>query len=232
MIRIGIVGCNYGRLVHLPAFRLDPRCEVVALAGTRRRAYRRAGACREYPAGIRQLERSRRASGCRRRHHCDTAEPAAGDRHARARTGQAGVRRKADGRRSARAPQRMAEGRRGQRPGHHGRFQFFRDPGMAQGEVAAGARRDRPLAPCRGQLERRELRPPGCGSRTGRRIGDDGGGVLGNFVSHSFHYLEWLCGPISGLSARLSGLPDEPAMETNAAHQHGVSLGRRRPASP
>ncbi len=34
MIRIGIVGCNYGRLVHLPAFRLDPRCEVIALAGT------------------------------------------------------------------------------------------------------------------------------------------------------------------------------------------------------
>ena len=34
MIRIGIVGCNYGRLIHLPAFRLDPRCEVIALAGT------------------------------------------------------------------------------------------------------------------------------------------------------------------------------------------------------
>ena len=34
MIRIGIIGCNYGRLVHLPAFRLDSRCEVIALAGT------------------------------------------------------------------------------------------------------------------------------------------------------------------------------------------------------
>ena len=33
MVRIGIVGCNYGHLVQLPAFRLDPRCEVVALAG-------------------------------------------------------------------------------------------------------------------------------------------------------------------------------------------------------
>ncbi len=33
MIKIGIVGCNYGRLVQLPAFRLDPRCDVVALAG-------------------------------------------------------------------------------------------------------------------------------------------------------------------------------------------------------
>jgi predicted dehydrogenase len=44
-----------------------------------------------------------------------------------------------------------------------------------------------------------------------------GGGALGNFVSHSFHYLEWLCGPICGLSARLSGLPDAPAMETHVS---------------
>jgi predicted dehydrogenase len=41
LIRIGIVGCNYGRLVQLPAFRLDSRCEVVALAG--RDATRTAG---------------------------------------------------------------------------------------------------------------------------------------------------------------------------------------------
>ena len=33
MIRLGIVGCNYGRAVQLPAFRAEPRCNVVALAG-------------------------------------------------------------------------------------------------------------------------------------------------------------------------------------------------------
>jgi predicted dehydrogenase len=33
VIRLGIVGCNYGRAVQLPAFRADPRCKVVALAG-------------------------------------------------------------------------------------------------------------------------------------------------------------------------------------------------------
>ena len=32
MIRVGIVGSNYGRTVQLPAFRADPRCEVAALA--------------------------------------------------------------------------------------------------------------------------------------------------------------------------------------------------------
>ena len=34
MIRVGIVGSNYGRTVQLPAFRADPRCEVIALAGS------------------------------------------------------------------------------------------------------------------------------------------------------------------------------------------------------
>ena len=34
MIRVGIVGCNYGRTVQLPALRADPRCEVTALAGS------------------------------------------------------------------------------------------------------------------------------------------------------------------------------------------------------
>ena len=34
MIRLGIVGSNYGRTVQLPAFRADPRCEVIALAGS------------------------------------------------------------------------------------------------------------------------------------------------------------------------------------------------------
>ncbi len=34
-----------------------------------------------------------------------------------------------------------------------------------------------------------------------------GGGVLNSFVSHTFHYVEWLFGPIERLSAELSALP-------------------------
>jgi predicted dehydrogenase len=41
--------------------------------------------------------------------------------------------------------------------------------------------------------------------------GNGGGGLLGNFVSHCFYNLEWLCGPISGLSARVFALPDREA---------------------
>ena len=36
-----------------------------------------------------------------------------------------------------------------------------------------------------------------------------GGGALSNFISHSLDYLEWLGGPINGLSARLAGMPGD-----------------------
>ena len=58
--------------------------------------------------------------------------------------------------------------------------------------------------------------------------GDDGGGALGNFGSHSLHYLEWFVGPIADLSARLSGLPDDPSFETNVV----LDLAFQSPARP
>jgi predicted dehydrogenase len=45
----------------------------------------------------------------------------------------------------------------------------------------------------------------------------DGGGVLGNFTSHCFYYLEWFCGPIAALSARLFPLPgSNPPVDATA----------------
>jgi predicted dehydrogenase len=55
--------------------------------------------------------------------------------------------------------------------------------------------------------------------------GAEGGGALGNFASHSLHYLEWFCGPIARLSAHLSGLPDDPAFETSVALSVEFSSG-------
>lgn len=46
--------------------------------------------------------------------------------------------------------------------------------------------------------------------RTWKTSRAEGGGVLGNFASHSFYYLEWLCGPIASLSAQLDGRADDP----------------------
>ncbi|HET6843659.1 MAG TPA: Gfo/Idh/MocA family oxidoreductase [Candidatus Angelobacter sp.] len=38
---------------------------------------------------------------------------------------------------------------------------------------------------------------------------DEGGGSLSNFVSHCLHYLEWFAGPIAGLNGHLFRLPDD-----------------------
>ena len=61
--------------------------------------------------------------------------------------------------------------------------------------------------------------------RNWKTVGDDGGGVLGNFISHCFHYLEWFCGPIAGLSARVAGLPDDRELETTVAMAMQFSSG-------
>ena len=60
--------------------------------------------------------------------------------------------------------------------------------------------------------------------RNWKTVGDDGG-VLGNFISHCFHYLEWFCGPITGLSARVSGLPDDEELETTVAMAIQLAAG-------
>jgi predicted dehydrogenase len=56
-------------------------------------------------------------------------------------------------------------------------------------------------------------------------LSKDGGGVLGNFISHCFHYLEWFCGPIVRLSVHLSGLPGEPDLQTTAAAAMDLQSG-------
>ena len=55
-----------------------------------------------------------------------------------------------------------------------------------------------------------------------------GGGVLGNFVCHCLHYLEWFGGPLQGMSARLFSLPGRDRDEESSAalafsFQSGVS---------
>jgi predicted dehydrogenase len=55
--------------------------------------------------------------------------------------------------------------------------------------------------------------------------GARGGGALGNFVSHCFHYLEWMCGPIVRLSAHLPGLPDDADLETGAVVRLALQSG-------
>ncbi len=224
MIRIGIVGCNYGRLVHLPAFRLDPRCAVLALAGTDAGRTVELAQASNIPLAFGDWEEL-------------VAHP---DIDAVTIATPPGL-------------QPMIA----MRALELGKPVFAEKPlaidllgaeAMTCAATASGIATavDFNFAAILSWRRAKQLLDQGAIGRlrhvsvnwnvenygTRMRIRNwktsgGGGGALGNFVSHIFYYLEWFCGPIAGLSARLSGLPDEPAMETHAA----ISLGFRSGAA-
>jgi predicted dehydrogenase len=215
MIRIGIVGCNYGRLVHLPAFRNDPRCTVIALAGSD--AVRTAQLARD--AGIPFA--FGRWEDLVDHPDVDAVTIAAPPRLQPAIAMRALALDKpvfAEKPMAAGVEQAEAMARAAAASGVATAVDFNFSAVLAFRKARELLERD-----AIGRLRHVTVNWNVENASTRLRLkhwkttGADGGGALGNFVCHSFHYLEWLCGPVTGLSARLSGLPDEPSMETNAA---------------
>lgn len=215
MIRLGIVGSNFGRLVQLPAFRADPRCEVVALAGGD--AARTAERARE--AGIPKAHGDWRA----------LVEDGAVDAvaiatlpslqpeiaiHALA-CGKPVFAEKplADDLAKARA---MAEAAKASKLPTMVDFNF---PPIAAWTRAkqmldAGAIGALRHVAVHWHVENRAVQ---LRLRSWKTDGATGGGVLGNFVSHCLHYLEWFGGPVAGLSARIGTLPGDAQAETTVS---------------
>lgn len=217
MIRLGIVGSNYGRLVQLPAFRADPRCEVIALAGSD------AGrtVARAAESGV------RKAYGDWRALVEDTEVDAVAIATVPSLQAEIAIHALELGKpvfaekpmasdlASARAMLKRAEA---------SGLPTMIDFNFHQ--VVAWLRTKEMLdAGAIGALRHVTVHWHVESSTIQKRMhswkasGDDaaGGGVLGNFISHCFHYLEWFAGPIGGLSARVSGLPDGGDLETTAA---------------
>lgn len=215
MIRLGIVGINYGRSVQLPAFRAGPRCQVVALAG--RDAERTAALAREsgvakgygdWRALVEDADVQAVAIATLPTLQAQVAmralelgkpvfieKPMAGDlSSARAMLERA---------RSSSLPTAIDFN-------FHQIVQWQRARAMLNAG-AIGALRH---VTVHWHVESPSLR---LRMRNWKTMGDDGGGVLGNFISHCFHYLEWFCGPIAGLSAHIGGLPSEEGLETTVA---------------
>jgi predicted dehydrogenase len=223
VIRLGIVGSNYGRNVLLPAFRADVRCEAVALAGSDAartaelahsvgvpKAYGgwhalvedadvQAVAIATLPSLQAQVATAALALG----KPVFAEKPMAGDlANARSMLTQA----KLSGLSTMidfnfhqilswqRAKEMLVEGRIG-----------------ALRNVAV-----------HWHIESRAIQ---LRMRNWKTIGGDDGGVLGNFISHCFHYLEWFCGPIAGLSARITGLPNDKETETTVAMAMQIKSG-------
>jgi predicted dehydrogenase len=215
LVRIGIIGSNFGRLVHLPAFRRDPRCEVVALAGrdsARTRELATAagiplafGSWRElveHPeidaiviATLPSLQPDIAVRALELGKPVFAEKPMAAD--------LAGAERMARAADTSHLTTMID-------------FNFCEVLSWRKAKelLQQGAIGNLRHVTVNWQVENYATR---MRIKNWKSSADDGGGALGNFVSHSFHYLEWFCGPIAALSAGLSGLPDEPKMETNAA---------------
>jgi len=213
LVRVGIVGCNYGRLVLLPAFRADPRCEVVALAG--RDAARTQELARE--SGVRLAFGDWREMVA----HADVdvvaiaTTPALQPEIAVAALGHG----KPVFAEKPMAADVIGAERMAKAAGSLPTMVDFNFSAVVAFRKAKGLLDDGAIGRLRHVAVNWNVENYGTRMRlkNWKALAADGGGALGNFVSHSFHYLEWFCGPIAGLSARLSGLPDEPMMETNAA---------------
>jgi len=223
VISLGIVGCNYGRTVQLPAFRSDPRCKVVAIAGSDaartselahtadvRRGYGdwralvedatvQAVAIATQPAlqariAVRALELGKPVFA---------EKPMASSlEDARAMLRQA----------TLKCLPAMID------------FNFPQIVSWQRAEAMldAGAVGSLRHAAVHWHVENRGTR---MRLRNWKTLSGNGGGVLGNFVSHCFHYLEWFCGPIVRLSAHLSGLPGEDDLQTTAAMAMDFAAG-------
>lgn len=215
MIRLGIVGINYGRTVQLPAFRADPRCQVVALAGrdeARTAELARAeGVAKGYGgwralvenpdvqavaiASLPTLQAQIALRALELGKPVFIEKPMAGDLA------------------SARAMLSLAT-RQGLATAIDFNFHQIMSWQRAKAMLDAGAVGALRHVTVHWHVESPSLR---VRMRNWKTMGDDGGGVLGNFISHCFHYLEWFCGPIGGLSARIGGLPSEGGLETTVA---------------
>jgi len=206
MIGVGIIGCNYGRTVLLPAFRTDPRCEVVALAGTDAarageiaRATNVPHGCGDWQSLVEERSVSAVAVAVPPQLQPAVAvhalglgkavfveKPLAAD--------LAGAKAMLDAARSARRATIID----------------FNFPELATWQRAKAMLDGGAIGRLRHVVVNWNLENQATRLRlkSWKMRGDGGGGLLGNFVSHCFHYLEWFCGAIVGFSARMFPMPD------------------------
>jgi predicted dehydrogenase len=216
VIRIGIVGSNYGRTVLLPAFRADPRCAVMALAGSNTARTEDLAKATGIPkaygdwrvlvadqdvqavaiATLPSLQAEIAIAALQAGKPVFAEKPLAGDLAA------------------ARAMLSAAE-QSGLPTGIDFNFTQIAAWLRAKEMLDAGAVGALRHVTVHWHVESYAIQKRMRNWKTAG--GNDGGGVLGNFISHCFHYLEWFVGPIAGMSARVSGLPDDTELQTTVA---------------
>ena len=213
-IRLGIVGVNYGRTVLMPAFRADARCEVAALAGSneaRTAEHARAvGVPKAYGdwraliadkdidavaiATVPSLQTEIALAALRAGKPVFAEKPMASTLE------------------DARAMLDAANAS-GLPTGIDFNFHQITAWQKAKAMLDGGAIGKLRHVAVHWHVENYSIQNR---MRNWKTLRDDGG-VLGNFISHCFHYLEWFAGPLAGLQARVGGLPGDDELDTTVA---------------
>jgi predicted dehydrogenase len=198
-VTIGLVGVGFGRQVHAPAFRVDPRCEFRAVCASSLERAQHAAAALGVP----------RAYGDWRELLADpeiqavalAVPPAAqaGIALAAVRAGKHVFCEKPLALNTAQAREILAAAET-TRVAHAMDFIFPEIPAW---------RRARELLPAVGRVRqvaltwRLETYAYRARLQNWKMSPESGGGTLNNFASHTFYYLEWLFGPATRLAATL-----------------------------
>lgn len=205
MIAVGVVGCNYGRTVLIPAFRHERRCQVIALAGAD--AARATDLARDMKVARafgdwRELVEDRHVEAVAIAVPPDL-QPTVAQRALE--LGKPVFLEKPLAANLPGAQLILEAARKSERPTIID-FNFPELPSWQSAKTlldgGAIGRLQNVVATWNFENRATRLRLESWKTRSA-----GGGGLLGNFVSHCFHYLEWLCGPISGLSGRFFALP-------------------------
>jgi len=220
VIRVGIVGSNFGRAVQLPAFRSDPRCAVVALAGRdpakTAQSARDAGIPRAMAWADLVADPGIDAVAIAVPPQLQPQVAIAALRAGKAVFVEKPLAATLDDAEAVRA-QAQASGRPLVIDFEFPELPAFRRARALLEDGALGAPRHIAATwHVENQATRLRL-------KSWKTDGAQGGGVLGNFVSHCLHYLEWLGGPIRDLSAQLFGLPEDDRPQ-RAASARSVAL--------
>ena len=213
VIRVGIVGTNYGRIVLLPAFRTDPRCEVVALAGSNAERTAELARAANIPRGVGDWKAlvddpsvdavviavpPDRQSDIAL-HALDRGKPVFVEKPLAA--DLAGARSMLD--------RAIKTGRPGMIDFNFPELASWR---RAKAMLAAGEIGRLRHVVLNWNVENQATR---LRLKSWKTRGGNGGGILGNFVSHCFYDLEWFCGPIAGLTGRIFPLPGTDDQESS-----------------
>ena len=215
MIRLGIVGINYGRTVLLPAFRADARCEVTALCSSneaRAAEHARAAGVPKAYGDWRELiaDKDIDAVAIATVPSLQTEIALAALCAGKPVFAEKPMASTLD---EARA-MRDAASKSGLPTGIDFNFHQILAWQKAKAMLDDGAIGTLRHVTVHWHVENYSIQNR---MRNWKTLRDDGGGVLGNFISHCFHYLEWFVGPLSGLQARVGGLPGDTELDTTVA---------------